>query len=115
MAYAGPPMGAIEIKTSFIFLQWILFLVTPRIEINGMVQERKWGTHRFDLPAGGYNIRVWFPYFLMSQCGMAQTQVPVNPGAVTVLSYDAPFFLFMGGTITPQGMKPMMGMAPPGY
>jgi hypothetical protein len=112
MQYAGPPMGAIEIKTGFLFLMWILYFFDTRIEINGVVQQRPWGTHVFQLPAGGYNVRVWFPYMLLSQAGMATIQVPVNPGAVTVLEYSAPWILLMGGTITPKGMKPMGAMAP---
>ena len=99
-------------RKATVALQWILYFFDTRIEINGVVQQRPWGTHVFPVPAGGYNIRVWFPYMLMSQCGMSSLQVPVNPGAVTVLEYSAPFILFMGGTLTPRGMKPMTGMAP---
>jgi hypothetical protein len=43
-------------------------------------------------------------------------QVPVHPGAVTCLAYEAPFFMFSNGTMRPTGMKPMMGMPMlPGY
>lgn len=104
--------GAIEIHLDFFFLAWILFLVTPVVEINGQRFPRSWGRHRFDLPAGQHQIRAWFPYMFMDQCGPATVVAPVYPGHVTRLAYQAPFFMFSSGDMTVVGTQPIMQLPP---
>jgi len=105
----GGAYGQLEITTSFFILAWILFLVTPTVEINRQPQKRKWGTHLIDLPAGQYELMVSFPYLFKEKCGPAVVHVPIYPGQITMVKYDAPFFMFSDGTMVILGNRPVMG------
>lgn len=106
---AAPGGGQLEITTGFFFLAWILFLITPTIEINRQPQKRAWGTHLIDLPPGQYELTVSFRYLFIERCGAATAHVPIYPGQATVVKYEAPWFMFSAGTMTIQGNRPMMG------
>jgi hypothetical protein len=90
---------------------WILFLCTPRLELNGHVALRPWGTHRFDVPAGRHGLRVWFAYGFFSQAGLAAIPVDVYPGQTTIVRYSAPFLVFMSGSLYQARVQPMAGPA----
>jgi hypothetical protein len=100
--------GALEVHTDFFFMAWILFLITPVIEINGQRYPRPWGRHRFDLPPGQYTVRAWFPYFFMEYCGSATVVATVYPGQLTRVAYHAPFFIFSSGDMSVVGTQPIM-------
>lgn len=103
----GQPMGRIELNLSFFPLAFILFLVTPIVAINRQPQPRPWGRHAFDLPAGQYEVFAAFPYMFSDRCGPAQLIVPVYAGYVTVVTYEAPFFMFSNGTMRIVNTMPM--------
>ncbi len=106
-----PQYGQLAIRPSFFILQWMLFLVSPRISVNGQVQTAKWGLDVYNMPPGDYEVTIWFPWLLMSRCGVATRRVQVAPGWATNLTYSAPFFIFMGGSM---GMPPPSGLLPQG-
>ena len=89
----------IEVKTEFFPLAWILYLCTPRIEINGKVHTKAWGTHFFPLDPGKYTVRVYFPYLFQSRCGENSIKVRIREGEVARLSYYMPPLIFMAGTL----------------
>lgn len=103
--------GQLAVRPSFFILQWMLFLVSPRIAINGQVHTGKWGLNVFNLPPGEYEVSIWFPWLLMSQCGKATRRFQVGPGWATNVTYSAPFFLFMSGSM---GSPPPSGLLPQG-
>jgi hypothetical protein len=101
------PAGQLQVHTSFFFAFWILFLITPRIEINGQPYPRRWGISTFDLPAGHYRVEVSYRYFVLSKAGRASFDVRVDPGQCTMVSYRAPWFIFLwGGTMKLLGARP---------
>jgi hypothetical protein len=106
--------GRLEVRTSFFPLQWGLFFTTPTIEIDGRAQPGKWGTNFFDLPAGPHALRVYIAsYFFMSQVGSAAYQPTVHPGHVTIVAYNAPFFVLLsGGSISEVRGYPMQQLPP---
>ena len=100
-------MGRLQVHSSFFFLAWILYFCTPKIELNGQPARRPWGTASFDLPPGNYQLRVSFPYLLMSNAGDSRLNIQIHPGQVTLTSYSAPFILFFGGTLRMVGIRPI--------
>ena len=44
--------AVIEVKTSFFFLAFILYLCKPRVAINGQESLQNWGTVAFPVPPG---------------------------------------------------------------
>jgi hypothetical protein len=97
---------------------WVLYLVSPKVEINRQPQPSRWGKHNFDLPAAQYEISVYFPYIFQSRCGMATTIVPVWVGHTTQVKYEAPmWFVFSSGSMRVTGHFPTPGMPalPPSY
>jgi hypothetical protein len=96
--YDPATMGELRVHTSFFFLQWILFLVSTNVEINGRRVSRPWGWSTIPLPAGPYEVRVSFNY-MFGPTGAAVQRIAIHPGYTTTLRYSAPFFLFMGGDL----------------
>ena len=99
--------GRLEVHTGFFFLAWILFFVSTGITINGQLTPRPWGLSYWDLPPGIYRVRVHFNY-LFGPTGGAERQVQIYPGHTTRLKYEAPFFMFMPGTLYEQQATPLL-------
>ncbi len=89
----------IYIKTKFFPLAFFLFFVTPCIEIDGKQYRRKWGRSFFEIPAGQHNIKVFFPYIFMRECGANQITLSIEDGEEKHILYKAPLILFFKGKI----------------
>jgi hypothetical protein len=89
----------IEVTTSFFPLAWILYLCTPRIEVDGEVFIKPWGTHFIPLDPGRYDISIYFPYLFMSRCGEARIRIKLRAGEVARIEFWMPPWMMMGGSI----------------
>ena len=78
MSQQQQPWSGIQIETSFFPLSFFLYACTPRIVIDGVVQQRPWGTHSIPLQPGMHNLKVYFRYLFMDTCGLAQMNVVVQ-------------------------------------
>ena len=87
----------VEIKTEFFPLAWFLFMVTPIIEIDGQKNKKSWGTSFWDLTPGDHVVKIYFPYFGMSQCGANQMTITVVEGQTARLSYNMPPLMLSKG------------------
>lgn len=88
----------IEANVRFFPLAWFLFFCTPKIEIDGTVFEKSWGTHFFPLAEGRHTVKIWFMYFF-SRCGMNSIDVQVTDGRVSRISYYMPPWMFAKGSL----------------
>lgn len=104
--YGASTNGALELHLTYNPLQFILAACTPVIEIDGYRQTRPWGRHVVELAAGNHYLRVWFPYLFMDASGLAATQLPIHPAHVTVVRYEAPFFVTSSGSLHVMGTQP---------
>lgn len=50
----------VEVKLSFFALAFFFFACTPRVEIDGKVRKKAWGTHFFPVSPGKHTIKVYF-------------------------------------------------------
>ena len=92
-------MATLHVQTSFFPLAFILFGVTPSVQINGVVHKRPWGWSSFELPPGTYTLEVSFPY-MGPTTGKATTEVTVSSAdEVLTYMYGAPMMMFSAGTI----------------
>jgi hypothetical protein len=98
-------MSGLEIRTSFMPLQWLLYFFAPKVAVNGVEYPLAWGTRLAPFPPGHYHVRVWVPY-MFGPFGTAEAQVPIYEGQATTISYTAPMFMFSGGTLTVLGSRP---------
>jgi len=105
--FVPAPAGQLEVHLSFLFLQWLLYFVSPRIAINGHEQIRAWGANSIHMPAGQYQLDVYFPWIFQSRCGFASQVITIHAGYVTTVRYTAPFFVFMAGTLWAEQPRPM--------
>ncbi len=99
--------GRVEINLSFNPLAWILYMVTPKVVINGQPHPAKWGRNAYDLPPGNYRVEAFFPYLFSDRAGAAVVDVAVHASYATVLAYEAPFLMWDAGTIRQTGNVPM--------
>jgi hypothetical protein len=98
-AMAEQGMTGIEVKTGFFPLAFFLFFCTPRIEIDGQVHKKSWGTHFFEVSPGTHTITVYFGYFFMSRCGQNSISVNVPAGTVRHVRYNMPPWMFAKGSL----------------
>ncbi|MCX7025120.1 MAG: hypothetical protein NT080_10925 [Spirochaetes bacterium] len=89
----------VEITTGFFPLSFFLFFCTPRIEINGNVHEKRWGTHFFEIPPGTCKITVYFRYLFMSRCGENSISVDVAQGTIKRVRYNMPLLMTAKGSL----------------
>jgi hypothetical protein len=98
--------SALEIDTTFFPLAFMLYLVEPRIEVNGDVKKVPWGKQLGYFPPGRYHVKVWFPW-TFGPANVAQMEVDLPPGAIVSLKYSTAFFVFMDGTLQHMGTRPL--------
>ncbi len=92
-------ISGIEVKTAFFPLAFLLFMCTPRIEIDGREYKKYWGTHFFEVLPGRHQVTVFFPYLLARRCGENSITVNTEPGKVTRVKYYMPPWMLMKGLI----------------
>ena len=89
----------VDVELSFFPLMWILYLVTPSLAINGMVEKRKWGTHTIMLPPGRYHIEAWYPYLFSSQTSKGSLVIDLASGGAYKLRYRPAWLVLLAGSM----------------
>src|SRR5262245_50563171 len=93
--------GHLEIRLGFrLPFAAALYLLRPRISINGHVEIVRWGIQTRTLPGGSYGLAVWIPWIVKCRAFLA---VNIIPGQMTCVRYR-PTFLGSGrlDIITPK-------------
>lgn len=60
---------------------------------------RPWGVHSIPLEPGMHNVRIYFHYLFLPQCGPAAINVVVQPNCVHRIKYEMGIFMFSTGSI----------------
>ncbi len=89
----------VEVKVGFFPLAFFLFACAPRIEIDGQVHKKNWGTHFFPLPTGKHRVRIYFAYLFMPHCGDNSIDVVVEEGRIRKVKYWMPPWMFAKGSL----------------
>ena len=89
----------VEVNAGFFPLAFFLFFCRPRIEIDGQVHKKSWGTHFFPLAAGRHTVKVYFGYFFMSHCGGNAIDIKVEEGSTTRIKYYMPPWMLAKGSL----------------
>jgi hypothetical protein len=76
-----------------------LHFCTPRIEIDGTVHKKPWGTHFFKLTPGRHLIRVWYRYLFMPRCGLNGISIEIEEGETCRLKYNGPLLAGLRGAL----------------
>ncbi|MGH3389635.1 MAG: hypothetical protein ACRDOO_12245 [Actinomadura sp.] len=97
----GPPPGQAQfvLDLKYFPLAFIFMLIKPKIVINGHEVPAQWGRNVIPVPPGHHHVHVHVPYFLPSQVGPADVQVPLQQGQTAELEYRAPVFAFARGAM----------------
>jgi hypothetical protein len=91
---------SLEIDLGFFPLAFFLFACTPVIEINGKKHERSWGKCKFELDAARYDVKIYFPYIFMSECGANTVTINLETGDQKKISYYMWPWMFSKGSIS---------------
>lgn len=86
------------------FWQTLFWICNPVVEIDGQQHSLRWKKYPFALASGYHHIRIFFPYFLNKQCGMAEIAVDLKPGQTVEIDYSPPFTIFQPGNLKTRGM-----------
>jgi hypothetical protein len=89
----------VEVQTSFFPLAFFFFFCTPRIEIDGQIYKKYWGSHFFELPLGSHKITIYFPYLGSPRCGENSVVIDVAGGTVKRVRFFMPPWMFSKGWI----------------
>jgi len=96
---APADQAVIEVKTSFIFVAFILYFCKPRVALNGQEAIQSWGTVSIPVVPGRYTVEAWTNYFLAPQMGRNGVVVDAAPGTITRVHWKAPWLVFLKGPI----------------
>lgn len=89
----------VEVKLSFFFGAFLLLLCTPKVEIDGTVHKKYWGTHFFPTTPGKHSVKVYFRYLVMSHCGANSIDLTVADGSVVRIKYFMWPWIFAKGSL----------------
>jgi hypothetical protein len=64
-----------------------VFLVRPRISINGKVQKARWGFNTWSLLEGSHALEVWYPWPLNGRACYAALAVDIARSENTFIRY----------------------------
>jgi DNA-directed RNA polymerase subunit RPC12/RpoP len=83
-----PEETGIDIHATFFPLMWLLFFMTPKVEIDGREEVLHWNrTEFFPLGPGRHNVRVWVAH-VFGPAGVRTQSVRVSPNRVRSLRYQ---------------------------
>ena len=77
----------VEVKAGFFPLLFLLFLCTPRIEVDSALHKKYWGRHFFPLEPGEHTIKVYWRYLFLSHAGEATIKIILKPNQVSKVRY----------------------------
>ena len=90
--------AAIDVHLKFFPLAFILYLLRPRLEIDGSQPMKvSWGTARFPVAPGQHRLRAYVPYLFFRFMGDATVVVDVVPGSVVKATWSSPWLAFLPG------------------
>ncbi len=97
---AGVEKGTIKIRTSFLFLQFLLFFFKPVISIDGGEPEKHpWGESDHEVDPGQHTVNVHISYFFGWQVSKAAATVSVGANETVSLAYRPPLFVTQAGSL----------------
>jgi hypothetical protein len=109
-----PSSAAIDIHLKFFPLAFILYLLKPRLEIDGSPpMTASWGTARFPVTPGQHRVRAYVPYLFFRFMGDATVVVDVGPGQVVLATWSAPWLAFLPGKWKLSAGQQGSGVLPP--
>lgn len=98
--FTGESQTGVEVELGFCPIAFLLFFCRPRVEIDGVVQKKTWGTHFFPTTAGQHTVKVYFRYLFMSRCGANSLDILVRERNVTkVKSFFLGLWMFSKGSL----------------
>ncbi|MET0495758.1 MAG: hypothetical protein ABW000_21740 [Actinoplanes sp.] len=103
--WSAPGTAAIAVTTRYSKLTFVLGLFKPFLAVNGQPVPAAWGRTVVPVPPGQHHVHVHVPYLIPSRIGTAETVVPVHPGQILEVEYQAPAIGWLGGSIGPAPQK----------
>lgn len=99
MTQDNSPSALLFVAATHNPLAFFYALFTPTITINGTVYRLPWGTHKFVVPPGAYEVSVSYPWFLSRECGKNTVRVQLNAGQRLTVTYGARLVRYLPGSI----------------
>jgi hypothetical protein len=96
----NPAMATLEVEADYFPLAFIYSLFTPTIEINGVKEKRKWGTHTFQLQPGFYLVSVSYPWLFNNESGKNSVSFTIAAGEKRKVTYRALAIRTLAGNIS---------------
>jgi hypothetical protein len=94
-AYTG-----IAVNAKYFVLNFLCVLFPLVVEINGQQYQGSWsGQSFFPTAPGDYQVTIYWKYLWFLPCNKATTMVRVQPGQVSYIAYDAPWFFLLPGKV----------------
>ena len=93
-----PSSSCIEVTLAHNPLAFFYEAFTPTLTINGQKERKPWGTHRFSLPPGEYEVAASYPW-IIGECGRNSVRFALAAGERKKVTYCARFIRFIPGSM----------------
>ncbi|MEO9222221.1 MAG: hypothetical protein ABI251_10700 [Mycobacteriaceae bacterium] len=105
-----PGWGRLVINTGYSSMAFLLAVIGPQVEVDGMVRSTVWGDCIVDVPPGQHYVAIHTRY--LGQMGRAALTAVVQPGQQVLVFYRPPAAVGMAGSIgfEPQKTRGMVAM-----
>ena len=79
--------------------QFLLDMISPKVEINSKIYNIKWGANQINLDEGKYSLKAYYPYMGMSQCGSGYIDFVLNKNEIKKIRYTGPLTVFQDAKV----------------
>lgn len=94
----------LDVTPKYFVIAFVWAFFKPQFAIDGgPPQQARWGQNMVPVAPGQHQVSVWCPYLWMPQCGLNTAVVEAQPGSVTKVTWNAPWIVFMQGSISVGG------------
>ena len=90
----------IAVTAKILFLNFVMLLFKPVVEIDGVVHEGAWSSVYFSTAPGDHNVSVYWKYMWVLPVNRATAQVTVPEGTTVEVTYRPRWFVFLPGRIS---------------
>ncbi|MDR7871329.1 MAG: zinc-ribbon domain-containing protein [Tissierellaceae bacterium] len=99
LAISNEKKALINIKLSHFPLAIYFKFCNPQILVDDKLVDKGWGSHKIDIKPGKHNIKVYFKYLFMSQCGYSSIDIDIKSDETLKLKYTMPAIIVMKGKL----------------
>ena len=94
--------GVLDLFITHNPMAFLFDMCKPSVVVDDKEYVLTWGEHRLEVEPGEHNLKIFFRYMWMAECGANTIQVNVAAGDICRVKYYMPSWVYAKGKMTIQ-------------